>query len=59
VQALTLVYLQKVQVSLEDKRLIQSDGDILTGDRGGPLLDSQGSVIGITVMGWAPRAWRA
>jgi len=34
---------------LDKQRLLQSDVNILPGNSGGPLLDSQGRVIGITV----------
>jgi serine protease Do len=37
--------------TLGDNRYIQSDVAILPGNSGGPLLDAQGSVIGVTVMG--------
>ncbi len=37
--------------NLEDNRYLQSDVAILPGNSGGPLLDSQGSVVGVAVMG--------
>jgi len=37
--------------TLKEQRFLQSDASILPGDSGGPLLDAQGSVIGITVAG--------
>ena len=37
--------------TLDEKRFLQSDVAILPGNSGGPLLDTKGQVIGITVMG--------
>lgn len=37
--------------NVEEKRYLQSDVAILPGNSGGPLLDSKGAVIGITVAG--------
>lgn len=37
--------------SMEDNRYLQSDVAILPGNSGGPLLDGQGSVVGVAVMG--------
>lgn len=37
--------------TLKEQRFLQSDASILPGDSGGPLLDAEGSVIGITVAG--------
>lgn len=41
--------------TLDEKRFIQSDVAILPGNSGGPLLDSHGAVVGITVMGLGAR----
>lgn len=41
--------------TLDDKRFIQSDVAILPGNSGGPLLDAQGSVVGIAVAGLGAR----
>ncbi len=37
--------------TIDDKRYLQSDVAILPGNSGGPLLDANGKVVGITVMG--------
>lgn len=37
--------------TIENKRYLQSDVSILPGNSGGPLLDAQGAVVGITVGG--------
>jgi serine protease Do len=37
--------------TMNEQRYLQSDASILPGDSGGPLLDAEGAVIGITVAG--------
>ncbi|NML47304.1 trypsin-like peptidase domain-containing protein [Ramlibacter sp. G-1-2-2] len=41
--------------TMENKRYLQSDVAILPGNSGGPLLDAQGNVLGITVAGLGAR----
>jgi serine protease Do len=41
--------------TLDNKRFLQSDVAILPGNSGGPLLDAQGAVLGITVAGLGAR----